>query len=506
MTEERFHRVASRQERRAAENPRGYRLRVAALALLGYGYLLGLLGLVVAALAADVFIVSRYSPAALELRFGILLLILAALIVRSMWVQVPTPQGWILGYEQAAQFYDAVEQVRVGCRGPKLHQVVFTEDMNAGIVQVPRFGMLGWHRNYLAVGLPLMYALTPEQFQAVLAHEFGHLSAGHGRFSVWIHGVRAMWEQLLAALTERESRLRAPVIVFLRHYVPYFEAYTLALARQQEYEADQMAVTVAGPEVTGATLVSCSVANALDERYWRELGLRSESDEEPPADAVTALCTAVGEKPTRWSPTMLTAFALCQEPSVTDTHPALHQRLAAINATPAQARYQGGPATSAAAAFLAEAAPGLLEILDRSAHENARRSWRSLRDHCALVRGRLAELQADAAATDETHLQERLALAEMLCDDSAIESALQAIVDSDAQNAHAAFGLGLALLRRGDDAGLGYINRSMELDPAAGNPGRIITSAYLDQTGAVRLRCEEHHHQYDGPAEQPPAR
>ena len=36
--------------------------------------------------------------------------------------------------------------------------------------------MFGWLNNYVGVGLPLMRAFSPEEFRAVVAHEFGHLS------------------------------------------------------------------------------------------------------------------------------------------------------------------------------------------------------------------------------------------------------------------------------------------------------------------------------------------
>jgi Zn-dependent protease with chaperone function len=67
--------------------------------------------------------------------------------------------------------------VRFGVRG---------NATNASVVQIPRLGVFGWSRNYLTVGVPLLDAVTPEQFEAVLAHELGHLARAHGRFRTWI--------------------------------------------------------------------------------------------------------------------------------------------------------------------------------------------------------------------------------------------------------------------------------------------------------------------------------
>jgi hypothetical protein len=44
-----------------------------------------------------------------------------------------------------------------------------------------------------------------EQFKAVLAHEFGHLSKGHGRMANWIYRQRLRWSRLMTALEAAES-------------------------------------------------------------------------------------------------------------------------------------------------------------------------------------------------------------------------------------------------------------------------------------------------------------
>jgi len=54
------------------------------------------------------------------------------------------------------------------------------------VVQSPREGIVGWPRNYLLIGLPLMKTLSVDQFEAVLAHELGHVARGHGKVSNWI--------------------------------------------------------------------------------------------------------------------------------------------------------------------------------------------------------------------------------------------------------------------------------------------------------------------------------
>jgi Zn-dependent protease with chaperone function len=107
------------------------------------------------------------------LKFAIPLLALAALIVRSLWVRIPAPEGISIREDQAPNLFEAADRLSQQLRAPRPRDVILDGRFNAGVAQIPRFGVLGWSRNYLPSGSPLLDALTPEQFEAVLAHEFG---------------------------------------------------------------------------------------------------------------------------------------------------------------------------------------------------------------------------------------------------------------------------------------------------------------------------------------------
>jgi Zn-dependent protease with chaperone function len=125
-----------RMEALAAGNPAAYRRRVFALALLGY------------------------AVAAVPL----------LLVLRSLRIKMEPPAGERLTRTLSPELFRMIDGLRQRLRTPPLDNVVLTPEFNAGVMQVPRLGLLGWHRSYLFIGLPLMKSLTPEQFQAVLAH------------------------------------------------------------------------------------------------------------------------------------------------------------------------------------------------------------------------------------------------------------------------------------------------------------------------------------------------
>jgi Zn-dependent protease with chaperone function len=91
--------------------------------------------------------------------------------------------------------------------------------------------------------------LTPEEFQAVLAHELAHLSREHGRFGRWIYRLRRSWSQVFEQLSrprgQGEVSLRPLIVKFIDWFWPRFNAYAFVLSRTDEYEADAMAARVA---------------------------------------------------------------------------------------------------------------------------------------------------------------------------------------------------------------------------------------------------------------------
>ena len=186
----------------AAANPGGYRFRVALLASLGYVYLLVLVVLLLG-IVAFVLYYARLNAAVIKILW--IPLVLVGLVLRALWVTIPEPDGKKLEQNEAPELFELIREISTALNGPKAHHVLVSDEFNASIVQIPQFGMFGWLRNYLVVGLPLMRALSPEEFRSVLAHEFGHLSGKHGSFSGWIYRVRQTWIQILTRVHEERS-------------------------------------------------------------------------------------------------------------------------------------------------------------------------------------------------------------------------------------------------------------------------------------------------------------
>jgi Zn-dependent protease with chaperone function len=511
MNKEQFDALVKRLEGYARSHPAGYKLRVGLLAALGYGYIF----LVLAALVAlIVFLVTAATVNFLALKFAWILLVFAWVILRSLWVKLPAPQGLELRREDAPLLFEMVEEASARLESPRPEHILLTDDFNAAVVQVPRLGLFGWQVNYLVVGLPLMQALAPEQFRAVVAHELGHLSGNHGRFAGWIYRVRQTWVQLLLRL-QKEHRRADIFEVFLKWYAPYFNAYSFVLGRAQEYEADLRAAELAGRDNAALALINLEVkARFLDQRFWRELLKDADRQAEPPAAAFAQMAGALRNGVAPEDARLWAAQALGVETGHEDTHPALRQRLAALGYLSDSKRDEdklsadalmAAVATSAAEHFLGDSAEALTARLGLAWQEKAARLWRERHAFVRESQRKLQNLKKKAEVqtlTPEETLNYAVLVAELKGAEVAIPL-FRKILASRPDDARANFVLGQMLLERMDEEGVACVEKAMEREPEAVIPGCELIHNFLIASGRpqdaehYRARAEQHYRLFE---------
>jgi hypothetical protein len=481
MDEERWVQLVERLESRAQADPKGYRRKVVRFAALGYAYIATALS-VLLVLAAAVIYLGIHHPAPL-LKLLLPIGALALVILRSLAVRIEPPEGIPLSRAEAPALHNAIDAVNHSVRGPSLHALLVDSDMNAGVVQVPRLGIFG-SRNYLVTGLPLLQALTPTEFRAVLAHELAHLSRRHGRLGVWIYRVRATWEQLLTSLEARRSVATGVFRRFFEWYVPVFNAHTFPLMRTHEFEADRLAADAVGGDALGHALGRLAVADGfLHTRYWPSVLSGAGDDPAPPRTAFTQLAgrirdAALDERSEGW----LDA-ALSEEPGPTDSHPALAQRLAALGLDPSVLRTPDDDQERAADVYLGERATELAKQLDTQWHREIARAWRSEHKRVQAERAELRTLEEQRGSLDP---EKQFTLAQLTEEHRSLEESLlryREILETHPDDARARYAVGRILLELRDDAGLAELDRAMELDPDAVLPACELAIAYLSERG-----------------------
>jgi Zn-dependent protease with chaperone function len=466
MTDDHFNALTDKLEAQARQHPHSYQVRVLLLALLGNAYLATSL-----LFSAALFIASLASALVLK-ALAIELIVVAAfflwVLVKALWIEIPPPEGMPVTADQAPKLFAMIAELRRQLGAPPFHHVLITDDFNAAVVQAPRLGIFGWHRNYFLIGLPLMKGLTAEQFKAVLAHELGHLAHGHGhgRVSNWIYCRRLRWSRLLAVLEENRSKGGFLFKPFLNWFAPYFNAYSFPLARDNEYQADATSARLTSSRAAAEALTSVNIVGSyLNECFWPRLHKQADELPQPGFAPYASMGHQVAASLDNTSTKVWLNQALARRTTSDDTHPALADRLKAIGETPRLCLPASG---WGADRLLGDALASITERFDRRWQDNILHAWEERHRTVQEERRRLAELDARHDHGIELSLQDacdRARLTESVGGDAAAALAQFRVLHERAPADPAVcFGLGMRLLARDDDTGCALIEHAMERD------------------------------------------
>ena len=463
MSPAEFDAMVTRVGELAGRDPRTYRRRLLGLACLGYGYVLAvLLGLVGIGVLLPWLLGGRAGAVTVKLEF--LLIGFVLVIVRAMWVAVrPDEDGVPLTRAEFPRLFETIDRVRAATAAPTLHTVRLTGDLNAAVQQVPRLGLFG-QRNYLILGLPLLLLLSPAQFEAVLAHEFGHLSHRHGRFGAWIYRIRAGWSRLMAAMEEGESWLRLFFGRFFAWYAPRFSAYSFVQARAQEYQADRSAAEAYGGRQLADALVRVRLAGGfLERRYWPDLYARVEHEAQPPSAAFSSMPAQLVTHLASPAAAGDLDAAVAEQTTSADTHPCLRERLLALGES---ARITPPPAEPAAV-LLGDRLPELARHFDAEWSAAVAAQWSERHGQVAASRGALAALREtpDEARSPEQWWDLCRLTHELDGEDAAL-ALCRAAAARHPDHQPTRYALGSMLLERDDADGLPHLEAAMQGDAA----------------------------------------
>jgi Zn-dependent protease with chaperone function len=493
MTREQFDALIHKLEAVSQKNPRLYVFRVAGMVALAYAYLLLIL---LGSLAMCVLMIVMVFAAPATIKLAIIGLIafgsLLTAVLRGMWVKLKPPTGQEITRADAPKLFALLDELRAGLNCAPFHKVLMMGDINAGVIQIPRLGIFGWHQNYLLIGLPLMQSLSPEEFKAVLAHEFAHSSRGHGRFGNWLYRVRRTWEQIFDQMARRRTRWGAVLLKFINWFWPLFNGHVFVLARANEYEADACSVRFAGADATASALTRVKTDGALTaEKFWPEVhGLVKQLDS-PPDNVMLRLAKAynAGAAPDEAARWMRHAFQI--ETNNLDTHPCLKDRLKAIGRLPETV--QKGeiplqtpprPAVSAAEFFLAGHAEVIAKKISEDWRKAVKAQWESRHKQAAKLAEELSGMEKpNDSPPDVAQLWEKARKICELGSDAEAVPFLEQTLALDPKHAGANFVLARHYLQKDDDRGIALIEAAIASDPLLTVNGCNLLYAYYNRTG-----------------------
>ncbi|MGA2867834.1 MAG: M48 family metalloprotease [Verrucomicrobiota bacterium] len=489
MTREEFDVLIQRLEKISRKNPRLYLLRVIGLVVLAYGYLLTVLFgslalcLVMLPLLAYVPVLAIFG----FITFASIFLALA----RGLWVKIEPPKGQPIKRAEAPRLFTLLDELCAALHCRPFHEVLIVGAMNAGVVQIPRFGIFGWHRNYLVLGLPLMQSLAPEEFKAVLAHEFAHSSRGHGRLGNWLYRVRRSWAQIFAQMGTRRTRFGRALFKGIHWFWPIFNGHVFVLARANEYEADACSVRLAGANAAANALVRTRVDGSFfSEKFWPDIFKLTKEVSQPPANVMLSFPQALKGGPSADDTTRWLRQAFLIETNNADTHPCLKDRLRAIGRLPSEVE-QGKfldappvPSLSAFEFFLGNHAEVVAQRVSEDWRRDIAKQWAARHEKSQKLAGEIAgfETPTDAPPTAAQIWKKAQKIVE-LSGDSAGIAMLEQVIALEPGHAGANLILGRHFLQSDDPQGVKFIETAMASDPSLAQTGCNLLHVHFNRTG-----------------------
>ena len=458
----------------AQDDPGMFRTKVLLISLFAYLVLFGLLFLLLLGLYFLFAMVLGHGHVLFKIFFASWVLVVAPIVwltFRVFFAPLSVPKGRELTEIEVPQLFRMISDLREKLQAAPIHHVLITNEFNAAIAQCPRFGLFGGYRNYLILGLPLLDAVSAEELLAVVAHEYGHLSGGHGKLSRWIYRQRSTFETLYEHARERRENnaVNGVLAGMLDWFAPYYNAYTFVLSRQNEYEADAMSVRIAGAETSASALIRINLlANWLQGSFWPKLYAQTTQHETPPFMPYASMRKLLMMTMDEWSTKERMSEVWKAESDVYDTHPCLSERITAMEQ---RANLPAIPKVCAADAMLGRFAPELVREFDGKWWSEEKDKWQKYHRRLGRSKTRIAELeQQPVASLSVTDAQELALLLVEFRSVSAAKYVLQELVGRAGERfPKPIFFYGRALLEEGDVKGLDYLEEAFRLSPSMGD-------------------------------------
>ncbi|GAA5785952.1 hypothetical protein YWS52_22750 [Chitiniphilus shinanonensis] len=461
-------------ENDAHARPTLYRMRVTAMAVLGY---LAVLGLVLLGLL--IFFIGVHTDRVLLTVSGIAFAVTSVYLVASCLTRGDdAPPGRPLQRAEAPDLFRLLDKLARKSGAALPDSVVI--DQRFAVMLVEQQGTLALRRprRHLVLGLPLLLALSSSELAALLAQEYNRLRSDQGRLADWLCALRRRWAARYARLQDEHGALSEFVARFYLWYIPRFQTYTLALAREQEMAATQWSAEVIGSQAAAhAALKMALFGRFFEHHYWTAYWRQADSRAEPGLAPYAGMAEGFRQGERLWRSSRWLKEALAERPSYDDPHPSLKQQLdrLGLGASPV-----GWPRQSAGEKWLGVTLGKLVGEFDREWLALNNQAWKTRYRTARQEEAELETLRMYSPDALDLHQLWRLAqLTHSRLGAAEARPLIERVLAQQPDHAQARYLLAAMLLDAGDERGLGCMEQAMKLDQQLVDEGMARCQRYL---------------------------
>jgi Zn-dependent protease with chaperone function len=280
-------------------------------------------------------------------------------LVKGLFKGQSTDRSGLIPVERREQpeLFRFIDRICEETSAPKPAGVYISSDVNAAVFyNTSLVNLIVPPRKYLLIGAGLVNAVNLREFKAVLAHEFGHFSQRSLALGTYVYVAnrvlgdivygRDKWDDVLKRWCGLDLRISFPawglrgVVWVLRGGLTFvfkgINLLNLSLSRQMEFNADDVAVSVAGSDAIVTTLCRVEFADHCHALIAKELSTAADHglysrDIFHHRDGAAAHLRAVNKKPDMGIPPAPPAPVFdpgdrSSGPQMWRSHPANHDR------------------------------------------------------------------------------------------------------------------------------------------------------------------------------------
>lgn len=237
------------------------------------------------------------------------------------------------------RLWDLVRRVAMAVGEPVPHEVVVIRASNAYVHES------GGIKNarVLAIGLPFLATMTERELMSIIAHEFGHFTGGDTKIGKIVALTHRELYRTIEARYDDGVQWWEKSNLFVQ-YFKFFLRVTGTMRRRQEFNADRVAVRVAGARATRNAAIQAVMTSLAFDTFWAgEMAPALEAGRKPPL--MEGLQRSKRQPVTAASLVEQTDDAIVSEPdSPYDTHPPTRDRLRNIGDDPSAPQDDSAPA------------------------------------------------------------------------------------------------------------------------------------------------------------------
>jgi hypothetical protein len=166
--------------------------------------------------------------------------------------------------KSAGRLFQLLDEIKAEYPQPTIHQIVITEQYELKLYKLPKFGIPAFNHNTLAIGLPLLLTLSPNQVRCLLTREIIQHSRKRRKITNWLNQLRELWDRYPIVLKQRACIGHQLLYAFFTVYAPLYKAISLPAHIADELRADRNALDL----VNSDELLSALQAKTIGQAYF----------------------------------------------------------------------------------------------------------------------------------------------------------------------------------------------------------------------------------------------